>query len=155
MSLIHEALEKVGREKKDPSLPGAAIPGTKEKVRPKENLRVIYGIVVTSVFCFVLGIIYFLSGSSSREKLVEAPTPALAPARQDRFALTGITRAGTDWNAIINNRLVRVGDGVSGARVVRIGEEEVVLDERGETTTLELYGNGTAPLRRLEKTETE
>ena len=153
MSLIHEALEKVGQEKPILPLPSGGISETKEKVRSKENLRVIYGIVIALVFCFILGMIYLFVGPAPREESVERPVPILLGPNQGRFVLTGITRVGAEGTAIINNELVRVGDGVSGARVVRIDEEEVILDEGGETVTLELYGQGTNPLTRLEKTK--
>ena len=142
MSLIHEALEKVEQEKKVSPLSPAILSGTQEKVRPKENRRVIYGIVTALVFCFILGMIYLLVGSSPtdspRGKSAKASLPPLSLRIQGRFALTGTTRAGTDWTAIINNQLVRVGDEVSGAKVVRIEKEEVTLDERGQTVTVNL-----------------
>lgn len=139
MSLIHEALEKVEQEKKDSFLPQAVILETREKIRARENRRVIYGIAVALVFCFILGMIYLFVGSGPRGKPIEAPPRAvLSGTHQPRFILTGITGVGADRTAIINNELVRVGDGVSGAEVVRIAEEEVTLDERGETIALKL-----------------
>lgn len=139
MSLIHEALEKVEQEKKDPSLPRTVISEAREKIRPKENSQVIYGIVIALVLCFILGMIYFLVGSPP-EKSASPPATAAIFSRpnQGRFVLTGVTWVGKDPTAIINNELVRVGDGVSGAKVVRIEEQEVTLDERGQTITLSL-----------------
>lgn len=138
MSLIHEALEKVEQEKKDTFLPQAVILKVREKVQARENLQMIYGIAVALVFCFILGMTYLFIGSGPQERSSETPTTILPQPDQERFVLTGITRVGADGTAIINNELVRVGDGVSGAQVTRIEEREVTLDEKGKTITLEL-----------------
>ncbi len=138
MSLIHEALEKVEQGKKDSPLSPTVILETQEKARARENPPVIYGIVVALVFCLIAGMIYLFVEPRPTEKFVKTPTSGLPRSWEGRFVLTGITRGGTEGTAIINNELVRVGDGVSGARVVSIEEGEVTLDERGETITLEL-----------------
>ena len=138
MSLIHEALEKVGQEKPASPLPSGRVPETPEKAHPKENRRVISGVVIALIFCLILAMIYLFVGPAPREESREPAAPILPRPNQDRFVLTGITRVGTEGTAIINNELVRVGDGVSGARVIRIEEGEVTLEERGTTVTLAL-----------------
>lgn len=151
MSLIHEALEKVEQEKKETPLGNETLPLTPPKTLTRENTRVVLGIVAFLLFCFVLGMIYLFAGShSSQGERPETKTSTSAPIKPNRFSLTGITRMGNDRNAIINNQLVRVGDWVSGARVDRIEEEEVQLEDQGQFITLDLYEQGTAHLTRLE-----
>ncbi len=74
-----------------------------------------------------------VTGSSSRTL-----EPRLDLSRQGEFSLTGISHTGSDWMAIINNQLVRVGESVSGAEVKSIQDREVLLDFNGETVTLEI-----------------
>ena len=141
MSLIHEALEKAEQEKKGQwkrPVPEISAHGS-SKTTPKESLRMIYGISGALLFFFVVGLIYFLTSSSPRtqkpEKKAEVSSPSSSPSSpaslpfiyKGRFSLTGITRTGTEWTAIINNELVRVGDWVSDATVESIQQGEVAL----------------------------
>ncbi|GEM_PF-6249955 len=74
-----------------------------------------------------------------------SPDPVVVPVAvdyQSLFALTGIAHDRKEWSAIINNKLVRVGEkvsGMSGAQVKVIRDEEVLLDYQGQTVTLALH----------------
>lgn len=157
MSLIHEALEKVGQEKKgekrkqisevlerDSIAPSGTVPVEKEKNPFEENAKAIYWIAGVLMILFIAGMVYLLIRTPALPP-AEEPT-SLSPAAtvpsaklQRGLSLTGVTRAGEEWTAIINNRLVRVGDWVSGARVEAIEDRQVTLDIEGRKVTLNLY----------------
>lgn len=159
MSLIHEALEKLDRGKrergKNPApeiLTSAPFTPAEGISSEKESARTIYWIGGAVVFLFVLGMVCLLVSSlkstlpqtdslssppaSSSSVPRPYPTP---PSTQALFSLTGITQSGTDLTAIINNELVRVGDWVSGAQVKSIQDRKVSLEFRGQEITLRLY----------------
>lgn len=48
------------------------------------------------------------------------------------FHLTGVAASGGRWTAVLNNRLVEVGDLILGAQVVAIEERRVFLERRGK-----------------------
>jgi len=161
MSLIHEALEKIdqgnkisflSRAEAETILSGKEIPVQKEKQAEVTANGIIYWIGGMILLLFILGIAYLLVDSlrPSRGKagpLVFSPAPVMSPTKplgflsvlNHRFSLTGITQVGSEFNAIINNQVVRVGDWVSGARVSSINNEEVTLESGGELISLNLY----------------
>ena len=61
------------------------------------------------------------------------PTPSPTPAS---FVLTAIAEQDGHPVAVINDRMVRVGDALEGARIVRIGEGEVELEAGGRRFTV-------------------
>jgi hypothetical protein len=61
-----------------------------------------------------------------------APAASVAPA----WVLQAITQRDGRPLALINDRLVREGDSLNGARVVRIGETEVELEVAGRRLVL-------------------
>ncbi len=61
------------------------------------------------------------------------PRPSPSPSG---FALTAIGNQDGYPIAVINDRVVRVGDALEGARVVIIGETEVVLEQDGRRFTV-------------------
>ena len=63
---------------------------------------------------------------------VAVPTPPAPPA----LKLQGIFYRLRNPTAMINGKTVGVGDFVSGARVLKIGRQEVVLERDGQTKTL-------------------
>ncbi len=67
--------------------------------------------------------------------------PVVAAATEARPvpALTAIRSSGTHRIAIIGGQVVKTGGRYQDARVVRIGETEVVLHRGGETTVLKLH----------------
>ena len=154
MSLIYEALEKVEQEKK-----GVVKNFVKSNLH-KKNTQTLYKIAGVLIFLFFLGLVYLLV--NSHKALERRDNPIISPSRgstsspfslpisRSRFSLTGITRVGNDWTAIINNQLVRVGDWVGEARIKAIQEQEVILDHKGQILRLSLYGEGPAHLMRSE-----
>lgn len=164
MSLIHEALEKLEGEKKSPwkkPSPPLSQPEILEKEQVRTaNTTVIYAIAGALIFFFLVGLVYFFTvpketpnASQPRlqaKELAKRPSSLLQNLSAQRFKLSGITRVGTDWTAIVNNRLVRMGESINGANVLTIREDEVVLDLNGETIHLTLYGDSSTHFTRLE-----
>lgn len=83
-----------------------------------------------------------LTASSAQAEL---PDPTAPPPRADSVeapppaALTAIRSSGAQRVAILDGRLVRVGERYQGARVVRIDETEVTLRRGSETVVLKLH----------------
>lgn len=155
MSLIHEALEKLDLEKKAGWRKEKPAEITPKEERRDPNARMIYGMGGVLLLCFIVGLIYFLTSppESGNERKESSPAPAStfkASGKSGPFFLTGITQAGSEWNAIINNKLVRVGDEVSGAKVESIGQGGVILNFKGQTITLSLHGDSLVHLTQLE-----
>ena len=64
------------------------------------------------------------------------PQPAAPPKAAPAFALEAVADQDGHPVAIVNGQLVRVGDLVDGARVVRIDPEQVELDQGGRRLVL-------------------
>jgi hypothetical protein len=62
---------------------------------------------------------------------VAAPTPAPVEPLEPAYALHAVAQRDGEPVAIVNGQLVRVGDVVEGARVVRIDAEAVELEKAG------------------------
>lgn len=161
MSLIHQALEKLEHEKKE-KVSSSILELQREDSKERASLRAsrgaAYGIVGILIFSFFLGLGYHWVHTSKVEGVKGVPSkkegrPALMPPRsksENRFSLTGITRMGSEWTAIVNNQLVRVGDSVDGAVVETIQQESVVLKRQGEAFALSLYGESGSHFTRLD-----
>lgn len=67
-----------------------------------------------------------------------AEAPVLENA-QDNFTFTGIVDLGNGPMAVINDKFFRQGDVINGAKLLLIGEREVVLEKGGRQFTLLLY----------------
>ena len=173
MSLIYEALEKLEQEKQ--GLPKLILKPLSEGIRLErervsknffeENSRLLYGIGGTLLFLFFTGLLYFLIQPSSVDRKFEKnaiprsasssfphfiPSIPLFAENPSGFSLTGITRVGADWTAIVENQLVRVGDWVNGAQVKVIRKDEVILDWQGRMIALSLYTKRPAHFTTLE-----
>jgi hypothetical protein len=147
MSLIHEALEKVeqdkkaGREKKIQDFPVQELFGApsnldrkRERISFEGGMLALYGIGGILLLLFVGGIFYLSVVALHTKEFGGTPPESSSPvtsgivvtplssARKgpNQFSLTGISRMGADWTAIVDNQLVRVGDWVSGAKVESI-----------------------------------
>jgi hypothetical protein len=73
------------------------------------------------------------STAPRRAALPSRATPTGSPAA---FLLTAIGEQDGHPVAVINDRMVRVGDALEGARIVRIGEGEVELEAGGRRFTV-------------------
>jgi MSHA biogenesis protein MshK len=77
------------------------------------------------------------AGAAARATPAAQVPPPLAPAAEaPAFALQAVTEQDGQPVAIVNGQLVRVGDRVDGARVVRIAPEGVELDHDGRRLVL-------------------
>ncbi len=69
------------------------------------------------------------------------PTPRIAaahPSANYKFTLTGITTSGLDRFALINDKVLALGDQLGEATVMYIGQTSVVLRVRGQDVELTL-----------------
>lgn len=142
MSLIHDALEKVN---------GAPIPDPKRvkknrlrapiirllrwyaSVKNGRRKSVLAGLVVMlSLIPLVLFVRLFWPESYSSKSMAAKPAGRSAP-----FVLTGIVD-GREKIAVINNRPVKVGETISGARVKEIRNNRVTLAFRWKKIYLSL-----------------
>ncbi|GEM_PF-3463460 len=162
MSLIHEALEKLEQEKKSgwrrpvPSAstaPPLPVPLSPLPEAQKNHSGVIYALSGILVFFFLAGGVYFftrtetpeqvttVSVSPSQKKTVLKKTILPSFSLGNQFKLTGITQVGSEWTAIVNNQLVRKGDGINGAVVEAVDRNAVTLNSNNQIFELKLYGD--------------
>lgn len=66
----------------------------------------------------------------------QTPVPTQEKIPGPEFALTGTFLAEEENYALINNKIVKTGDYVAGAKVQRIGLDQVELDNAGEKIRL-------------------
>jgi type II secretory pathway component PulC len=164
MSIIAEALKKAGEEKKP--LGTLISPVVSVKKRPFNwgpvfvllVLILITGPIVAPVFSTPFqrrGALYSAAPTPSLPKtqdesadsihrksqftVEESPAfqPALLPFSPAPYLrLTGIAYSKGDSYCLINDKILKVGDTVQDARVVKIMAERVLLDYRGQTLNL-------------------
>lgn len=72
-------------------------------------------------------------------RLPHSPKPAV---QFSGFKVSGVVWGPQGYRALINDRVVRPGDQVDGARIVRITAEGVELEKDGETRFLPLVEKG-------------
>jgi len=162
MSLIQEALEKTSRapllhaKGMAPKLAGDPMGAhlEKELVRVQEQYalrRAFYrkwGTAGTLLLC-VAGILFCVGSFviAERSSSGNAPGAAARPGTvisqrtsyNAPFRLTGITNMGDEAVALIDGKILRVGDSLSGKAVVKsIGNGSVLLEVRGKEVRLEL-----------------
>jgi len=144
MSLIHEALEKLEGEKKlGWEKPVSVLESPEKDLTKSAHPRVLYGIAGILVFFFLAGLVYFLTATEKSEEpepARKAPPFFRSSPLGNRFALTGVSKVGTEWTAIVNNELVRIGERVDGATVQSIEDKGVILELNGRILKLTLYG---------------
>ncbi|MEI6631569.1 MAG: hypothetical protein WCL25_03015 [bacterium] len=158
MSIIHEALKKVE---------ASTVQGIKEspakKIRPVFKIYILYLLVVTLGFISANAIFSFLTGPGHKtytpankpatQKIMpqatakpQAPPPnqvgISAPQEESHSELTlnGIFFSEQVGYALINNQIVKEGDKISGATVVRISLEGV--DLKYEKSAISLSSQG-------------
>lgn len=154
MSIIYDALKKV--ESSQAREPGKKIDGG---LKPKPKAYLLY-ILIACVCLFIANVFY---GRLSRENPLIHPTPERkepvysghkipTPILQETqpletkaqpqeqaspvFTLNGVFFSGSEGYALINNRVVRNGDVIDGATVVRISLDEVDLELGGNSIKL-------------------
>ena len=66
----------------------------------------------------------------------------VAPQKRTEFNLNAIRISNEDRSAIVNGRLVRVGDDIGTAKVREINKQDVVLDYERKQLTIPLYAQG-------------
>jgi hypothetical protein len=163
MSLIQQALEKTNRAQEtrtttpvqapktwERDLMGAALERELTQVQQKYARRKsLYWKVSLGVLavCFIAGLSYvgmrqLPAGAQSTSPKIAVPVAAPMPVRiysGSIYRLTGITDLSGHAIAVINGRLVGVGDALDGKAVVRaIGQGEVRLDVQGKEIKLVL-----------------
>ena len=163
MSLIQQALEKTNRAQETRTTTPVQSPKTwdrdpmgaaleKELVQVQQKYakrRLLYWRVSLSVLlvCFVAGLSYMgirhiPSGTKSSQAIGATSAASQMPIRiysGNIYRLTGITNLSGKAIAVINGRLVGVGDALDGKAVVRaIGNGEVRLDVQGREIKLTL-----------------
>lgn len=164
MSIIYDALKKLGKNHATPAS-GESVkkPGRPSlKVYLLYVLFVVAGFAIAN-FIFTI-LTKSMQGSvepkvsmptRAKQKATEAPhseTPAVSieaeaapsvtqtagPSRdKDKFSLTGVFFSENEGYALINNKVVKVGDMVDGATVKRVDLDGVELECDGETLEIE------------------
>lgn len=89
-----------------------------------------------------LALFFALASPLVRAELPDPTAPPASPTAEGAPpppALTAIRRSGRQPVAILGGQAVRVGGRYQDARVVRIGETEVVLRRSGEILVLKLH----------------
>jgi len=159
MSLIQQALDKTSRKNETRAANSSATPKVYDRdpmgaVLDRELSRIqqkyaqhrsLYRRVALGILCVCLVTGFVLVGihskktfSSSVESRGVMQTPVKIFAGYI-YRLTGITNIGDKSIAVINNRLVGIGDKLNGKAVVTaIGEGEVRLDVQGREIKLAL-----------------
>ncbi len=148
MSLIHEALEKIEREKTQKTkflAPKFAIQEPKPK-EPAVHSWTVYGIVGILFLSLLLGLVFLLHSSQNPNMRhlssgISHPAISRQPSwnAEEDFVLTGITQIGEDRTAILNNLLVHPGDEIDGAVVEAIETDKVVLRLGKQIINLSLH----------------
>jgi len=163
MSLIQQALEKTNRAQEtrtttpaqppktwERDLMGAALERELSQVQQKyskrRNLywRLSLGVLAVAVIAglFYVGMRQMPSTPKSSTVKAAVPVAPQVPVRiysGNIYRLTGITDLSGNAIAVINGRLLGVGDALDGKAVIRsIGDGEVLLDVQGKEIRLTL-----------------
>jgi hypothetical protein len=75
----------------------------------------------------------------SADPFQKVPGYIIRAAEPEAFVLQGTIPEGKESSAVVNERLVRVGDEVNGRRVRKIGKDYVLLEKGGSVIELGLY----------------
>jgi hypothetical protein len=76
-------------------------------------------------------------GASPPETVI--PPPVAATENDSRFKLTGITKIGDDFGAVVNGHVVYAGNYVEGAIVKKVERDRVTLDLNGREIVVRLF----------------
>ncbi len=166
MSLIQQALDKaqtayqeapaseVVRDEFFSPLPLPEKPVAQKKMPrvkvKKKTFSPVWGIFLGSVvIALLVGFIFFkpvlsflrsLRGPVQSAMIFPASSiPSLRSITEPRYKLSGITTAGNEKLAVIDDKVLALGESLSeGVKVLEIQEKAVVLDSRGSRITLKL-----------------
>jgi hypothetical protein len=157
MSIVHDALKKIQASGK------ISFEAKPDKVyKPKFKFKTYLPYILVVCFGFFIASVFFgLSRPLLRRYLqpskiskntvpVNPPQPQENPALeiiptapkeareepQGRFVLNGVFFSEDEGYALINNRILKMGDTIGGATVVGISKEEVELDSKGSIIKL-------------------
>lgn len=145
MSIIYDALKKVEQSTKSANGKNITSEITKDDKKQHPKKYLLYGTVVL-FGVFAASLFFSLFSKKPIPQELPPPAPASSPApiavtappaleqeaknpEQVFFALNGIFFSEDEGYALINNRIVKVGDEIQGATVVRITSDEVELKE--------------------------
>ncbi len=163
MSIINEALKKTERTIQENAHPAA--PSTKPKKAffsyMLYGLILVIGIILsnyvfnlirintaakqnlkkTSPTVTVLTNISLPSKTETKNEITSTSSPLNAepeikPKAEVNFVLNGIFFSGNDTYALINNQIVRNGDLIEGAKIIKITVKTVEIDNAGQIITL-------------------
>jgi len=160
LSIIYDALKKIGR-KTEPQAQGKP-----SKSGQPWKLYLFFGVIAVAGFFVARGIFSVLvtplkenvKATAAIKQLPEPKQPPavvtpqqvpspLLPAEEDvsreaaqSFVLNGIFFSEEGGYALVNNRIVREGDTINGARVIRITLEEVELQSEDSLIRLPAQG---------------
>jgi len=155
MSTILKALEKKKSEKiNEPDVAPSTYDYTMHlKRKPAVRYVAILLAVCVILICGGIAALIFLknptpASTAGNEKIpqstpiVAAAKPVQTPAEETpkpeppTLRLGGIFKDSSGSEAIINNRIYRVGDTVEGAKLIKISDETVTIELNGETREL-------------------
>lgn len=146
MSIIYDALKKIegfhtGDSKDKINQKSGSSPGHKVKVYLIYVLCASLGFLITGIFFRIISRIPKNQVQVPPQSPTEAPLPvALSPAiiaetetqpSAPSFVLSGVFFSENKGYALINNRIVKEGDKIEGATVMRIALDEVKLELGG------------------------
>ena len=133
MSLILEALKKVERERAAAEPRGFLGVGS-STWGARSNAGWVAGIVAAAVIAG--GAVYLATRPAAPAPAVAPPPAAAAAPAVPELRLTAISERDGAPIAVVNDSVVREGDRVDGARVLRIAPTEVVVEVGGARRTL-------------------
>lgn len=142
MSIIYDALKKVEnpeiKPKVKPPLENLNLNSSKQSLQPK-NSKAIY-IVIPLVLVSIILLTKSIIGATSNKPTKVAPqTPPATmkiPSSTSRLTLNGIVYDNKRSYAIVNNEVVRIGDSIKGAKIIRILPKAVEFEVKGKTIIL-------------------
>lgn len=149
MSIIYDALKKVEQSREVPTKANSGV----EKPKPRLKIYLAYTLALFLGIWITNGVFALFSkpgvvNQASKEDIYNyAPvSPDISkvassiPLTKADFALNGIFFSEDEGFALINNQIVKEGDVVNGAKVLRISVNAVELDSQGSVIKLSSGG---------------
>jgi len=154
LSIIYDALKKLDKNKGGNIAPRANENTPKPTTGPKKSNKqvlVVILVILTAVFSFKIAANLFPKPKVQPAAILTAvtshtPIPPFSSAdsneeppaslNEPKLILSGSYFQGDEGYALINNRIVKVGDIIQGARVKEISLEKVALEFDGRIISL-------------------